>query len=122
VLPPARPSEPNRIVGVAILTGNVGKPSIDVSFHSTSRSAATSDVVADACDVRTSRRYLASMDKTAEVLVRLREERARLAGELAGIDRAIAALEAATPEPPPAPAPPAPAASPLLPCCRRRVR
>jgi hypothetical protein len=40
------------------------------------------------------------MDKPAEVLARLREERARLAGELAGVERAIAALEGAMEEQP----------------------
>jgi hypothetical protein len=51
------------------------------------------------------------MDKTAEVLARLREQRARLQGELAGVDSAIAALEETMREPAPAaaPAPPAPA-------------
>ncbi|HEY0370613.1 MAG TPA: hypothetical protein VGD79_01350 [Thermoanaerobaculia bacterium] len=41
------------------------------------------------------------MDKTVEVLARLREERARLAGELAGLDRAIAAIEETTAVPVP---------------------
>jgi len=52
-----------------------------------------------------------SMDKTAEVLARLREQRARLQGELAGVESAIAALEETMrePEPAPPPAPPAPA-------------
>lgn len=49
------------------------------------------------------------MDKTAEVLARLREQRARLQGELAGVESAIAALEETTRETVPAPAPRAPA-------------
>ncbi len=48
------------------------------------------------------------MDRTAEVLVRLREQRARLQGELAGVESAIAALEETTKKPEPAPAPPPP--------------
>jgi hypothetical protein len=57
------------------------------------------------------------MQKVAEVLAGLREERARLLVELAGVDRAIAALEevlegAPAPAPPPAPPPPAPPAGP----------
>jgi hypothetical protein len=55
-----------------------------------------------------------AMDKTAEVLARLREQRARLQGELAGVESAIAALEEMTREPEPAPAP-APAAPPAPP-------
>lgn len=47
------------------------------------------------------------MDKTGEALARLREERARLVGELAGVDRAIAALEEVMEAPVPAPARPA---------------
>ena len=48
------------------------------------------------------------MDKTAEVLAQLREDRARLRGELAGVERAIAALEGTTGVQEPAPVAPAP--------------